>query len=78
MITIESNHVADAIYKIGGPTKAGILLRVNSQTTHQWIRKRYVPDYDLAKKLSKASGVKLELLVPETNPRRRNHGLRIL
>ena len=67
---ITTNPVSEAIYTIGGPTKAGIFLQVNPQTTHQWIRKGYVPDYDLAKKLSKASGIKLELLVPASNPRR--------
>ena len=68
---IMTNHVSDAIYSIGGPTKAGIFLQVNPQTTHRWMRKGYVPDYYLAKKLAKASGVELELLVPATNPRRK-------
>lgn len=58
------NVVHQAVQVVGGPTCAGIALRINPQTVHQWVRKGYVPRYELAKKLAELSGFKLEELRP--------------
>jgi hypothetical protein len=59
---IIKNSVYEAVLEIGGPTQASFLLHVNSQTIHAWCRKGYVPNFEKAKKLAKASGVKIENL----------------
>jgi D-Tyr-tRNAtyr deacylase len=56
------NSVYEAILEVGGPTQASFLLHVNSQTIHAWVRKGYVPSFEKAKKLAKASGVHVDNL----------------
>jgi len=56
------NQVKRAVDRVGGPTKAAHLLKTSNATIHSWIANQRVPNIDLAKILSAASGIEVNWL----------------
>lgn len=60
----KKNAVKVAVDRVGGPTKASVLLGVSNWTIHSWIRLQRISNIDHAKKLANMSGFKTEELRP--------------
>src|SRR5438552_2487857 len=57
------NPVADAILRVGGPTRASIICEVSNMTIYSWRKLGRVALAAPAVRLAKASGIAIEALV---------------
>lgn len=65
MITIDfSNKVKTAVGRVGGPTKAALLLGCSGTSIHNWIRNRKVSDIDKATKLAELAKMEVREIRP--------------
>jgi hypothetical protein len=62
MFFTPDNHVKIAIAKAGGPTKVSNQLSISNGAVHAWVRKGRIADLDFARKVSKMSGIEVDLL----------------
>lgn len=61
---LKPNAVKVAVDRVGGPTKASVLLGVSNWTIHSWIRLQRISNIDYARTLANLSGLKTEDLRP--------------
>ena len=61
-----TNHVKEAVTRVGGPTKAALAIRCSGSAIHKWVAEGRVPCGLYAARLAEVSGVPIRDLVGDS------------